>query len=247
MKKMLLFACMIFAAISAFAQDIIITRDARRVEATITEVSDTEIKYKEFNNPKGPLYIMQTTDINTIMYQNGTIKVYDNTRKSAPGAAVIPSAQDPNSLIVKKDNYYLLGDQQMDEAQYVEFIKANCAAAYEAYEKANNLRQTGFKLLGSGIGISAGGVTVLALGGILSGVLGSNVPMIPCGIIGGVFTGVGGGLLIGSIPCLVIGSVKKNNSYEVYNENCSLSVPSTAKLEFNLQSSQDGLGIAMRF
>ena len=75
-----------------------------------------------FNNPKGPLYIMQTTDINTIMYQNGTIKVYDNTRKSAPGAAVIPSAQDPNSLIVKKDNYYFLGEQQMDEAQYVEFI-----------------------------------------------------------------------------------------------------------------------------
>lgn len=247
MKKMLLFACMIFAAISAFAQDIIITRDARRIEATITEVSDAEIKYKEFNNPKGPLYIMQTTDINTIMYQNGTIKVYDNTRKTTLGAAVIPSAQDPNSLIVKKDNYYLLGEQQMDEAQYVDFIKANCAAAYEAYEKANNLRQTGFKLLGAGIGVTAGGVTVLALGGILSGALESGFPMIPCGVIGGVCTIVGNGLLIGSIPCLVIGSVKKNKSYEVYNEICAPSSTNVTKLEFNLQSSQDGLGIAMRF
>lgn len=245
MKKMLLFACMIFAAISAFAQDIIVTRDARRIEARIHEVSDTEIKYKEFNNLNGPLYIIRTTDINTIIYQNGAVKVYDNARQAAPAAVAASSAVDPSLMMTKSDDFYVLGDLRMDEAQYVEFVKANCTPAYEAYQKAFQLRKTGFTLLGMGIGFAAGGTTFIVLGSIFGATVSSGLGL-AFTIPGSIFAGVGGGLLIGSIPCIAVGTVKKNNSYEVYNEVCAR--PSYAtKLEFNLQTSQNGLGVAMRF
>ena len=40
----------------SFAQDIIITKDKRQIQAKIMEVSNQEIKYKKFNYQEGPLF-----------------------------------------------------------------------------------------------------------------------------------------------------------------------------------------------
>ena len=50
--------------------------------------------------------------------------------------------------------------------------------------------------------------------------------------------------MAGSVPLIVIGSIKKNNSHEVYNESCSAR---QAPMTFNLQAGPNGLGIAMKF
>lgn len=64
------------ATISILAQDIIVTIDAKKIEAKIFEVSKTEIKYKEQDNLEGPIFILETKEINSIIYSNGKVVLY---------------------------------------------------------------------------------------------------------------------------------------------------------------------------
>ena len=62
-KKLTLIACALIAVASLMAQDIIVTKDAQKIEAKILEVSKTEIKYKEKDNLNGPTFILDTKEI----------------------------------------------------------------------------------------------------------------------------------------------------------------------------------------
>jgi len=59
------------------AQDVIITKNAEKVEAKIVEISPTEIKYKKTNNLDGPTFILYTSDVQTIIYSNGDVQLFD--------------------------------------------------------------------------------------------------------------------------------------------------------------------------
>jgi hypothetical protein len=57
------------------AQDVIITRDAKKINAKVTEVNPGDIKYKKFDNPDGPTYTLPKNQIASILYQNGMVDV----------------------------------------------------------------------------------------------------------------------------------------------------------------------------
>ena len=76
-KKLTLIACALIAVASLMAQDIIVTKDAQKIEAKILEVSKTEIKYKEKDNLNGPTFILDTKEISSIIYSNGKVVVYN--------------------------------------------------------------------------------------------------------------------------------------------------------------------------
>ena len=98
----------------------------------------------------------------------------------------------------------------------------------------------GVYLLYSGIGCVAGGALWMGLG------FGINDPKIRgLGYAGIVLASLGGGAFIpASIPCLVVGKVKMNNTHEIYNESCARQ---GNELTFGIQASQNGIGIAMNF
>ena len=75
-RKAILCMATLLTISSVFAQDIIVTTDARKIEAKILEVSLTEIKYKEIDNLDGPTFILGTNNINSIIYANGKVAVY---------------------------------------------------------------------------------------------------------------------------------------------------------------------------
>ena len=62
------------------AQDIIVTTDAKKIEAKITEVSKYEVKYKELDNLDGPLFTLETSDISSIIYANGKVVLYNQDK-----------------------------------------------------------------------------------------------------------------------------------------------------------------------
>jgi len=268
MKKLFLLVAAAFVAFGAFAQDIIVTRDAKRVEAKILEVSSSEIKYKEFNNQQGPTFVLTTNEINTIIYQNGTVKVFEHAKQAAPAysaaaASYAPANSVPQAngmMITKSDNTYIMGDQRMTEDQYVSFIQQNCQQAYESYMKGKKLRKAGWGLFASGITFMGVGSLFVGLAYGLAGpqhytytyssksgysysknndedlFLGLCIP-------GAMLLGAGSSLFIASIPCIVIGTVRSNNSHEIYNANCARQTA----LEFGIQTSQNGIGLAMKF
>ena len=62
--------------------------------------------------------------------------------------------------------------------------------------------------------------------------------------IGAALIAVGDAAVLGSIPCLIVGGLKRNNTHEVYNQYCRRNVTT---LTFQVQASRNGLGIAMNF
>lgn len=82
MKKIqLLIACLFCSVTFLFAQDKIYRQNGKIVEAKIIEISASEIKYKEFNNPDGPIYVLETDRIKKIVYENGKEDKFEDNLK----------------------------------------------------------------------------------------------------------------------------------------------------------------------
>lgn len=84
MKKLFLFVAL-FVSTWAFAGDIIVTHDSKKIDAKILEVSKSEIKYKEIDNLDGPTFILEISEISSIIYDNGKVQLYESQpKKSEP-------------------------------------------------------------------------------------------------------------------------------------------------------------------
>lgn len=81
LKTAITFALLIYGVTLSWAQDIIVTNQSQKIEAKIIEVSKTEIRYKELDNINGPTFIIGVEDINSIIYANGKVILY-NTPQS---------------------------------------------------------------------------------------------------------------------------------------------------------------------
>lgn len=266
MKKFFLLAVAAIAAVGVYAQDVIVTRDAKRVEAKILEVSSSEIKYKEFSNPDGPTFVLQAAEINTIIYQNGTVKVFDQPKQAAP-APVYNSAAPAYSAtaapqatgmpITKNDKTYYMGEQRMTEDQYVAFIQLNCQQAYDRYMSGKKLRKSGWGMFTSGLvfigcgsvlyGVGAGLTVDNARSGYYRNVntMWDDPLFAGLCIPGTILLCTGSALFTASIPCIVVGTIRRNKSYEVYNETCARSTANA--IEFGIQPAANGIGLSMRF
>ncbi len=75
-------------SLGAYAQDIIVTTDAKKIEAKIVEVTKSEIRYKEKDYTDGPTFVISTDEISSIIYGNGKVVLYTQ-----------PSAQEPEPEI----------------------------------------------------------------------------------------------------------------------------------------------------
>jgi len=83
----------IILSTSVWAQDIIVTTDAKKIEAKITEVSKSEIRYKEADNLEGPTFVIETKEINSIIYANGKVVLY-NDKQSTESAVQEPVSRE---------------------------------------------------------------------------------------------------------------------------------------------------------
>jgi len=70
-KAQLLIACFLCSAGFLFGQDRIYRQNGKVIEAKIIEVGSGEVKYKEFNNLNGPIYVLESDRIKKIVYENG--------------------------------------------------------------------------------------------------------------------------------------------------------------------------------
>lgn len=65
-----LLACTLFS-LSSFAQDVIVLKDGKTILSKINQISKSEIQYKKFSNLDGPLYIISTSEVLSINFENG--------------------------------------------------------------------------------------------------------------------------------------------------------------------------------
>lgn len=82
MKKILplcLLSCIIIRV--AHAQDKIYRNNGKIVEAKIIEISSDEIKYHEYNDPSGVVYVLETDRIKKIVFENGKVRSFESDIK----------------------------------------------------------------------------------------------------------------------------------------------------------------------
>ena len=68
----------IFTSSNLIAQDKITLLNGTEIISKLNEISDTEVKYKLFDNQNGPDRILLKKDIFSIKYENGKIEVYNS-------------------------------------------------------------------------------------------------------------------------------------------------------------------------
>ena len=85
MKRIIFFSLFVIAcALSLVAQEaFIITKDSGRIEVKVYEVSDSYVKYKPINNQDGPLLKMDSGNILSVEFTNGTIYKFDNKNNTS--------------------------------------------------------------------------------------------------------------------------------------------------------------------
>lgn len=145
---------------------------------------------------------------------------------------VINSKSDQKLLGVKKYSY---GNLQMDEKQFVQFLYKNNSRAYLDYMKGKKLVSAGWWTFGTGF--------LLAI-------------PIGCGLIGelyleelAAFWAIGGAAVVSSIPILGVGYAKRNRAYDLrnYSYTANYSMTNQPAVSLSVQSSQNGIGLALNF
>ena len=145
---------------------------------------------------------------------------------------VINSKSDQKLLGVKKYSY---GNLQMDEKQFVQFLYKNNSRAYLDYMKGKKLVKAGWWIFGTGF--------LLAI-------------PIGCGLLDTLwceelapFWGIGGAAVVSSIPILGVGYAKRNRAYDLrnYSYTANYSMTNQPAVSLSVQSSQNGIGLALNF
>ena len=270
MKKLFLSLLCMAVFVSMFAQDIIVTNASERIDAKVTEVSETEVKYKKADNLDGPTFVLPTAKIASIIYKNGSVQTFKQEQDTPSflkntqpqkivtllKGDVAPTFQPGIEIKKDEDDFYWLGNYRMEEDVYYDYIQKNCQEAWDSYKKGRTLFRAGWGLFGAGSGLFLAGIGLAAAGdwGIYKitynkrtgEVISSSLTeeQLACFYSGAVLLSFGSAALSASVPLLVIGAIKKNNSHEVYNESCAAQ---QAPMTLNLQTGVNGIGLALNF
>ena len=113
-------------SLAVSAQDIIVTRDNKRIDANITEVSGDNIHYKKANSPDGPVFVMPIKDINSIVYKNGDVQTFEETAatQSQPAAVSATPAPITTSTAASAPTVYKALEFKGDVLPEIEYKKA---------------------------------------------------------------------------------------------------------------------------
>lgn len=263
MKRFTLFVflCTIFVC-NVLAKDVIITRDSERIDAIVTEISESEVKYKKLDNPNGPTFVLSTSKIASIMYENGDVQTFKQESQQVaqnnsdvqiyntePTYDIFGTANYGTVLgemnakniqfvsglpIVKNGRTYSYGNMYMDENTYAGFIKRTCPTAYQTYRDGRTKVNVGAGFVGAALG-SLLSLTIIAACSDFMDVSGAAIGM-------GVTSGI---CWITGIPLWVVGAIEKRNSINIFNNQCGK--VQNPPITISVNASNNGIGLALNF
>lgn len=221
MKKFILSLVAICVATVLFAQDVIVTIDEQQISAKILEISSSEVKYLDFNNQDGPVYVLSIQEILSIQLANGDVKSYERKTEPVFVETTTTAKQSHNaSYLIRTGNRYHYNGIEMRGDVYANFLKNNCTEAYTKYQKGRTVSTVGWILLGVGVGLDLG----FAWWAPYTGYIG-----LACEIA--------------CIPTLIVGYGQMHSSAEIFNVSCGRS----SMASWSVTASGNGIGVALNF
>ena len=199
-RQIVMSICFIAIACASFAQDIIVTKDSKRIEAKVVEVNVDNIRYRQSDNIEGPLYTILKNDVVSITFQNGLTQTFatptpvQTTESNTQATEMRTQSNLASTQTTQAYNPY---NRRLTNAEKLREMQINYPALFSKYNAGRKMRTTGWVLTGTGlaaifigaavgvdgddkgdedqsaggfavftagVGLVAGGVTVLAIG-----------------------------------------------------------------------------------
>jgi hypothetical protein len=221
---------------TGYAQDIIVTKDSKRIDAKVLEVNISEVKYKNFSNQDGPTYTILKSGIASIVYENGTVETFTGQ---------VPAAASANSSAVVVSASLMEFDRMSDDEQE-KFLERTDREIHEKFHRGSNLRKAGSGLLSSGLGLGGGGLTLMIVGlaVVLDDYTDYTTVATALTVCGEVLFGIGQALVVASIPLSAVGGATKNSAQNDYKRKY-FGVGYTPSVRLNVYGT--GVGLAVHF
>ena len=226
MKRKIFVTAVILSAMSFWlsAQDVIVTKDSRKIRAKVTEVNVNDVKYKAFTNQDGPTYTIPKSDIVSILYQNGDEETF--VRASSPSRAK-PSDTFSQPPLTYRNGVRLEGVRL--KPNDVRMVMEEDPDALYTYNKGRKLGSIAF-------GLSyAGGAMI----GVNLGLLIADYDPIP------VLYALGGTSIVTGLVLAFIADGKIKQSVSIYNSGQRRY--SAVPYQINFGLTQTGVGFTMNF
>lgn len=218
---------------SALAQDQLILKSGKEMKVNIIEESSDFVKYREIDNPSGPLYSISKDKVSSIKYKKGPRDTKNNDIKETDTQKSTVSVVQTTSqlLTVKKRHVYLNGKIQSSR---------NVKTIMEDYPEAVRLYESGLKKCNISNGCAASVVLVSFVTSQIANGKKEQKDVIRISVIG---LGIDGALMITGIILAVNGKHNIRSSVSLYNS--AITKPVSYKLDFGLQD--HGVGFALKF
>ena len=209
--------------------DVILLKNGQEIKAKVFEITEQQVKYKDFDYQSGPVRNINKYEIFMITYENGKKEVF-NKQPSTPTSEI-------NYDTKLKNEFERIGNNDYEMLEF--FMRNRFPNYYDNFQSACSKRESGKALLGVGLGVSGLGIVLLS-----SGLAVDNYDL---WVSGSVFMGVGGVLTIVSIPVSASAGAKKKAikndfSRKMFGINNYSYQP---KLDFGLTAT--GVGITLNF
>jgi len=94
------------------AQDIIMLQNGDEIKAKVIEVNINDIKYKKYENPEGPSYSLNKSELFKIKYENGIKELFNNTSNKKKG---LDNEKDTMVTV----NYTYITPKKKDVPEYI--------------------------------------------------------------------------------------------------------------------------------
>ena len=268
MKKIITLLVFIVCVAMLSAQDIIITKDSKRIEAKIIEVTPTTVKYKKWSYQDGPDILEAKSNIAAIMWGNGEVEAFSveevvekpkveekqevvveelkmEKEENVATTKEVKVATDKNTVIAKtENNNYVVGTGgvslvRLEDGDYM------CDGKIIAHENikefyANNCYDAYLMYKKAN---NTGVVAWTLLGAGLGFTLGGGLTCI---------ADLGSGLAllitglcadIACVPFVVVSMKQNNKAMDIYNRKCSKKEVAT----LNLGTTSNGVGLTINF
>lgn len=137
---------------------------------------------------------------------------------------------------VKEFSY---GKNQMDEKMFINFLKKNNTDAYKQYMSGKKLIPTSLGLLGGGLAM----ILVGTVGYFTFDSEGKGIPTWEGETTMYILAPLGIAAIATSVPLLCVGYKRQKNAINMFNEQNN----QQPALTLNLQASQNGIGLALKF
>jgi hypothetical protein len=244
----------IFSAVNALAQDIIMLKTGDDIEALIEKVGEAEIEYKKWDNQTGPVYVIKKNDVFMIKYRNGSKDVFNTTAKPVQ-TQVEQARKTPSTSLTTstpssdlQSEFYRIGDD--DKAMLEFFRRNNFLEYYDRFNKACKNKKSANGLLGAGLGEIGVGVILMVCGAVQTTKADDMDKAMNSGFLmyaGGTLVGTGGLCITGSVISYIVGASRKKTIKNDFAREQLGITNYTYQPKLNFGTTANGIGLTLNF